>query len=500
MIDHDSSNALGPRLARRVTALRWDDVPDDVRAAAKAHLLDGLGLALASTTRDYGQAVHRAGVRLGTGDEARVLGFGTTLPAASAALVDGTLIHGLDFDDTHIGAIYHATAPALATALTVGEAESADGQAVLLAYVIGLEVGCRLAAAAAGRFHDRGFHPTGIAGTFAAACVAATLRGLSAGTLSNALGLCGSQAAGILELQESWLKRMHPGWAAHAGIVAATLAEAGFRGPATVLEGPAGLYAAHIGAQPSAEDLGLNTLGTRWMTTEIALKPYPCCHFTHAFVDAAVGVLTELGRDRLDPDEIERIECPIAPRLMPLVTEPTERKIAPSTIYDALFSVQFVVACGLTGRPVDLATFYDRPLDEPDLLAVAAKVTCLPDPEADFPAHFPGAVTVHLRDGGVVRRYVADSHGTRQNPLSDDEVLAKFLSTATRAVPEAQARRIAELVDRLDRLDSLSELLDACTAATATGTYVPESLVTQTDYANASDVADELKSYAQNPA
>lgn len=373
--------------------------------------------------------------------------------------------HGLDFDDTHIGAIYHATAPALATALAVGEAEHADGATVLLAYVLGLEVGCRLAAAGAGKFHARGFHPTGIAGTFAAACVTAKIRGLSTETLTSALGLCGSQAAGILELHESWLKRMHPGWAAHSGIVAATLAEAGFRGPATVLEGPAGLYASHIGERPTAATVGLDDLGSRWMTAEVALKPYPCCHFTHAFADAAFGLLDELGRDRLAADQIDSIVCPVAPELLPMVAEPADRKTAPTTIYDALFSIQYVVACALVGRGVDLATFYDEPLDHPEVLAVAAGITCQPDPDTDFPAHFPGEVILHLANGAILRRQVPASHGTPEDPMAANEVLAKFTSNASRQLPPEQTHRIADLVAQLDQLSDVAELIDACVMA-----------------------------------
>jgi 2-methylcitrate dehydratase PrpD len=475
VIEHTTtSSSLAPQLAHAVEGLTWADVPDPVRSVAKAHLLDALGLALAATGMDFGQAVHSAGTRLGGAGQARVLGFGTPLPAANAALVDGTLIHGLDFDDTHIGAIYHATAPALAAALAVGEAEHASGQTVLLAYVLGMEVGCRLAAAGAGRFHARGLHPTGIAGTFAAACVTAKLRGLPAATLTSALGLCGSQAAGILEIHESWLKRMHPGWAAHGGIIAATLAEAGFRGPATVFEGPAGLYASHIGETPTAETLGLQDLGTRWMSADIALKPYPCCHFIHAFVDAAAALLGELGRDRLTPEEVASIECPTAPELMRMVTEPAERKIAPKTIYDALFSVQYVVANILVGRPVNLATFYDEPLDDPKALAMAALVRCCPDPATDFPQHFSGEVVLTLADGRVLRRRVADSHGTCQDPMPEGEVLAKFTGNAGRRVPAEQAGRIAGLVRDLDQLGDVAELVGACIA---TGT----SEITSTD-------------------
>ena len=465
--------ALAAQLATTVTRLTWGEVPQSVRAVAKLHILDALGVALAATGMDFGRAIHRAGQDFGAGEDAHALGFGSVLPAASAALVNGTLMHGLDFDDTHIGAIYHASAPALAAALAVGEEQHADGAHLMLAYVIGLEVGCRLAAAGAGEFHGRGFHPTGIAGAFAAACTTAVLRGHDADTLTSALGLCGSQAAGILELHGSWLKRMHPGWAAHAGIAAVTMAQAGFRGPPTVFEGAGGLYASHLGKIVTAADLGLHDLGSRWMTTDIALKPYPCCHFTHAFADAATGVLKELGRDRLRAHDITAVECPTAPALLPLVTEPVENKIAPKTIYDALFSVQYVVATALSGQPVNLAAFYDRPLDDPDILALAARTTCPPDPESDFPAHFPGEVVVHLADGHTVRHRVPASHGTPENPLSKSDIHAKFGANAARVISTDQTQRIAELVSTLEDLPAVTALVRACVVPVPSPDAIP---------------------------
>ncbi len=461
-----SAPTLSQQLADWVINLSYEDIPEPVRATAKTHALDALGIAIASTGTDYGEAIHQAGKQLGRGNESRVLGYGTRLPGPSAALVNGTLMHGLDFDDTHIGAIYHATAPALAAALAVGEAEGADGAAVLTAYIAGLEVGCRLARAGAGKFHARGFHPTGIIGAFAAACVAAKLRGSSPEALTHALGLCGSQAAGMLELHDSWLKRMHPGWAAHSGMIAAVLGDSGFRGPATVFEGGGGLYRSHIEEIPTAETLGLRDLGEAWMTSEIALKPYPCCHFTHAFADAARKVVTQYGNS-LAPDEVERIECPIAPALLPLVCEPPEMKIAPKTIYDALFSVQFVVANALTGRPVDLTTFYDRPLDDAEVLGMAAKAVCPPDPEVDFPAHFSGEIRVQLVDGRILQRKVVDSHGTPQDPMTDEEVSEKFHTNAERRLPPEQAGRFAERILQLEMLDSIDELIDASIVPTA---------------------------------
>ena len=462
------TDTASARIARWATGLTLTDIPAAVRDAARDHLLDAVGTALAAVGTDFGDAVHAAGSRLGQGADAHVLGYGTALPAASAALVNGTLMHGLDFDDTHIGAIYHATSPALATALAVGEAVGADGATVLTAYVVGLEVGCRLAAAGAGEFHARGFHPTGIVGAFAAACVAARLRGLDADVLTSALGLCGSQAAGILEIQGSWLKRMHPGWAAHAGVVAVTLAEAGFRGPAAVFEGPKGVFASHLGHVP--RDFGLDDLGERWQTPEIALKPYPCCHFIHAFADAAFAVLDELGVDHIGPEDVDHIVCPTSAGVIPQVVEPVEVKIAPKTIYDALFSVQFVAATALVRRRVDLGVFYDEPLDDPAVLAMAAKVSCPPDPESDYPRHFPGELELHLTDGRVLRHRVPASHGTAEWPLSPDEVRRKFLGNARRTLPPEQAKALADAVGELESAKAIGAIVGPARVGALSGT------------------------------
>ncbi|MGW4587760.1 MmgE/PrpD family protein [Amycolatopsis thermoflava] len=451
------TDTASARIARWASGLTLADIPAAARDTARDHLLDAVGTALAAVGTDFGDAVHTAATRLGAGAEAHVLGYGTALPAASAALANGTLMHGLDFDDTHIGAIYHASGPALATALAIGEAEGADGAEVLTAYVVGLEVGCRLAAAGAGEFHARGFHPTGVVGAFAAACVAARLRGLGADVLASALGLCGSQASGILEIHGSWLKRMHPGWAAHAGIVAVTMAEAGFRGPAAVFEGPKGLFASHLGHVPA--DLGLDDLGKRWWTPEIALKPYPCCHFIHAFADAAFAVLDQLGADHIAPEDVDHIVCPASPGVIPQVVKPAEVKIAPKTVYDALFSVQFVVATALVRRRVDLGVFYDEPLDDPAVLAMAAKVSCPPDPHSDYPTHFPGEVELHLTDGRVLRHRVPASHGTPEWPLSSDEVRRKFLGNAGRSLPQERADAVAAAVGELESAESVAAIV-----------------------------------------
>ena len=448
---------VSEHLAAFALDVRWEDVPDDVRGLARGHLLDALGIALASSRMDFARTVHGAASSLGTGGEATGIGFGTRLPAPSAALLNGTLVHGLDFDDTHVEAVYHASAPALAAALAAGEAARADGRAVLVAFTAGLELGCRLAGAAPGAFHDRGFHPTALCGTFASAAVAARLAGDDHAALVNALGLCGSQAAGVLELRESWLNRLHPGWAAHSGLVAAALGRHGFRGPATVFEGPHGFFASHLGRVPDGAASPAHELGSRWAARGIALKPYPCCHFVHAFVDAALVL-----RDQVAIDDIARIDCPLTPRLQALVAEPRDRRIPPPTIYDALFSVPYAVALALVKGRVDLAAFYDEPLDDPTVLALAAKTFCPDDPASDYPKHFPGEVRITLRDGRTLHRREPTSRGTPERRLEPGAIEAKFLENATRAVSDVQAKRIAGMVWELERLPAIGTLMREC--------------------------------------
>jgi len=447
------------RIARFTLEAQINTIPVDVVTLAKEHLLDVIGISLASTKFDYGSVILEAGKKLGRGDDASAIGSGVLLPASSAALVNGVLAHGLDFDDTHIGAIYHASAQAMATVLAAGQANRSTGQEVLVAFITALEVGCRLATAGAGKLHDRSFHPTSLCGTFASACAGGKLYGLDEAGLVSALGLCGSMASGILERGNSWLKRLHPGWAAHSGLCAVTMGGAGFLGPETVFEGRRGFYYAHIDSIPTGADLPSHGIGAEWQTRGIAIKPYPCCHFTHAFADAALEL-----RGQFDLADIERIDCPLTASMHKMVAEPRERCIHPTTPYAALFSVQYVVACALFKGRVDLSAFYDEPLDEPEILRIAARTFCVDDPASDYPLHFPGEVVVTLKDGRVLRVRKPASLGTPEVPLTRAQLEEKFMALATRAISEEQALRLMDRVLAIEREASLDEIMNLATA------------------------------------
>ena len=447
------------KLARFALGLELDAVPAAVTDLAKEHFLDALGIAIAASRFDFGQIVLQGAQELGDGRQASAIGSGTLLPPASAALVNGTLAHGLDFDDTHIGAIYHASAQALAASLAAGQANASSGREVLAAFIAALEIGCRLGTVGAPDFHNRGFHPTAICGTFAAAAAAGRLYKADPQALVNALGICGSQAAGILIGGLHWLKRLHPGWSAHSGLAAVALARAGFIGPSNVLEaGKGGLYFTHIQRVPEGASLPSHGLGETWQTLGIALKPYPCCHFIHAFVDAALEL-----RGQFSLDDVERIDCPLTADLHKMVAEPRADCIKPAIPYRALFSVQYVVALALVRGRVDLATFYDEPLDAPEVLSVAARTHCVADPASDFPRRFPGEVVVHLKDGRTFRCRKPASLGSPDVPLARPAIEAKFLKNATRAITQGAAERLIEKVFALEQAESLDEIVKLAT-------------------------------------
>jgi 2-methylcitrate dehydratase PrpD len=449
---------ISQTLARFAADLQPRDLPAAVLGAVKRHLLDVCGVALAAAADPFAARAVAAGSALGGRGDAAVFGFADRLPPPWAALVNGALAHGLDYDDTHEEAVTHVScsvAPAmLATA-------RGDGAQALTALAIGMECNVRLGRAAPGRFHDRGFHPTGVCGAYASALVAGRLAHLDAAALSNALGLAGSLASGTMEFltDGSWAKRIHPGWAAHAGLSAAALAAAGFTGPRETLEGRFGLYRSHLG--DAAWDAASITadLGTRWHLCEIAIKPYPCCHMTHACVDAAAALRAKPG---VRPRDIERIECFIHPREMPVVCEPRPTKLVPQTDYDAKFSLPYCVAAMLLRGRLDLDDFTTVSITDPAVLELAQRVDCLPDPAADYPRCFPGRVRLRLRDGHTYEHDEPINRGSGLRPLSEIEVCDKFRRNAARRMPTAQVEALGDLVLHLERaadLDALRELI-----------------------------------------
>jgi len=274
---YNSEKTYSEKLSDYVYGLGFDDVPDDVIEKTKLHILDTLGVALATYGMDFAQMMLEVSKSLGGPPESTVFGSGERLPAPNAALVNGTMSHGLDYDDMHRQAGLHLSTFVVPTALAISEAKGMTGKSAIVGIVSGYEVGARLGMAASGKLLLRGWHPTGVLGAFTSAAVAGKIMGLSADRIATAMGIAGSQSSGSAQWIEegSWTKRMHPGWASHSGIIAALLAQKGYDGPHKIYEGQKGIYISYL--EEGDFDPGKLTqeLGKTWETRQICYKLYP---------------------------------------------------------------------------------------------------------------------------------------------------------------------------------------------------------------------------------
>jgi 2-methylcitrate dehydratase PrpD len=451
-------------LARFVADLRLSEVPEPVRTRARELMLDAVGVALAARRQAFAERTLAGALALGGRGTGSVIGHRERLPLRDAALVNGALLHGLDFDDTHLAAIVHPTATCLPAALGVAEAEAASGAAMLAAYIAGMECAIRIGASVKGGFHHVGFHATGIIAHFAAALVAGRLLGLDTEALVSAQGVAASTASGVqLFLEEgAWTKRLHPGWGAVGGITAATLAKHGFFGPSRAYEGRFGVFDTHLQAHAHAADVAAITrgLGRTWELTDTAIKPYPVCHFLHGAAEAAIGLH---GKLRPAGESLAEVRVRVPKATLPIVAEPVEVKVAPANDYDAKFSAQFVVAtCLLKGR-IGLAELSEEARSDPHVRALARRIVVEADAASGYPRFMSGGVGLTTCDGQRHDAYVAVNSGAGERALARDAIVAKFFAAAELSVAHATAARIRDAIFDLETI-SVAELAAALRA------------------------------------
>ena len=451
---------LSGALAGWVSTLAFDTIPCAVIADAKLRVLDILGVTAAAWDTDTGRAVRETSLKLGPGSNAHILGFGDVASPAFAALANGAMAHVHDYDDTHSLARIHISAPIVSTALALGEALRADGRSILTAIVAGSEIAARLGALTPGAFHDHGFHATGVVGAISAAVTAGKLLSLPPEKLQNAIGIATSQGAGIAECfsDGTWTKRLHPGWAAHSGIVAAQLADSGFTGPIKSLDGDRGFFNAHLGRGDYAYSRIMEGLGETWLCTGSSFKPYPCGHLIHGFIEAVYMLREETG---LNTGNVATVTCPVAPWVMPMICEPRAEKVAPKTEAQAKISLPYCVAASLVLNRIDLVAFAPGALSDPRILAIAQKVSCVADLDAPEDQS-KGWVIAEMTSGRRVETVVKNGLGSTANPLSEDEVRQKFRDNLKFAGIGANAEAAIDRCTKLDSLQDIGQLVKLC--------------------------------------
>jgi 2-methylcitrate dehydratase PrpD len=442
------------QLASFSSSLTIERIPEEVLRAEKLHILDTLGCGMAAQALEAAPAAREAMAETGVTGPATAIGVGSALPPAEAALVNGVTCHALDFDDTHTGAIAHVSVVVVPAALAAAQAQGAGGADLLVAAIAGNEIVIRLGMAVGSAFHARGFHPTSVCGVFGATAAASRLHGHDADTVTNALGIAGSMASGLLEFLSdgSSTKQLHPGWAAHAGLIAARLAAHGATGPASIFEGRFGLYRAFL--SNADIDIAVLTagLGDRWETPKIAFKPYPACHYAHASLDATAQAVAQ---DPVSVDEIEEIVALSTEAGVSLVLEPLADKHRPRTQYEAKFSLPYSIAALLLRGHVGVSTYTDEAIAERDVLELASKVRYEVKDYETFPRALPGGVRIRTRDGRTLEAELSYQRGGPDNPMTAEQVREKFRANAGLALPRNEVETLEEAIMTLERCEDL---------------------------------------------
>ncbi len=442
-------------LAGYVANLKFENIPEQVRERAKALTLDFLGSAIrarrdAESTPSVLKMLEM--LALDGKGSSTVFGDTRTWSPAVAALLNGTLGHSLDFDDTHADSSLHPSAPVVPAAFAIGELTGASGRDVLTAIVAGYEVCCRLGNALDPTSHyARGFHPTATAGTYGAAAAASKLFGSSKEQIIAAFGVSGSQAAGSLQflINGAWNKRYQVGAAAMNGVIAATLARNGFVGSTESVEGKHGLLVGY--SDNPHPDKAVAELGKSYETMKIGVKPYPSCRYTHAALDALIAMRRE---HNLTPNQIKRVEVGLHRNGITLTGDPATKR-HPKSIVGGQFSMFFTGAVAL-----DQGSFgwddYDR-LGDAAIDSLADKFDVVQDDRLEIGRSHPFGARVSITtEDGVHERLHPDPSGEPNSFPDPDAMQQKFLTLA-RPVLNGRAEQLADAILSLERFHRVEE-------------------------------------------
>ncbi len=461
--ERQAAHSVTEEVAEFIAATGYGDIPTDVVAVGKEHILDGLGLALAGSAARSGAIMRRYLEQFegAHGEPASVIGTRLRVAPRFAAFANGVAIHADDYDDTQLamakdrvyGLLTHPTAPALPAALALAERDKRSGKDLMTAYHVGVEVECKIAEAIDPRHYQHGFHSTGTCGVFAAAAAAAKLLGLSVEATRRALSIAGSQSAGLRENFGTMTKPFHAGRAAENGVVAAEFASLGWTAAANILEADRGFFRAAGGGYDPAAIRG--RLGRPWtfLSPGVSIKPHPSGSLTHPGMTKMLELI--LTHD-IRPEQVERVKVGTN-RNMPnaLIHH------RPKTELEAKFSMEFCMAILLLERRAGLREFTDAVVNRRDVQAMIERIDFGVHPEAESAGYdkMTTVIDVVLKSGKTISDRADFGKGSPAIPMSFEEVTKKFLDCAAYVgwAPE-KSRQVVEIVRRLENIDNVGAL------------------------------------------
>lgn len=456
-----SMPSINQQLAKWVTELQCNNLPQEVVTQTKFRVLDMVGAMLGGLNTELVTQVSKATFVPDNGVGAKAIGFAQQTGASAATVLMGTMGCVLEFDDSHISTGIHASTPIVATALAKGQQLGVSGQRLIEAVLVGNEITCRLGVAAPGFFHRVGFHPTAVLSVFGAGYTATKLVQSSAVEIVNTIGICGSFASGIMA---SWqdgtsAKSLHAGWAGAGALQALSLASQGVTGPDEVYEGRFGFYKSHVQDPHFVVQYDAITkgLGNLWEVLNVVPRAYPCGHYIQPFIAAALGLRE---KQAIIIDDIVEIQCLVPEYWIPLICEPRSEKIAPATPWHARYSVQFCVAESLLTNTFNKHSLSQSNLADEQFLSLARKVTYAVDPLATDRSRWSGEVVVILKNGETLRHRVSDLIGTPHNPMSENQLIQKFLHNADGVLPMHISQQFIEQIVQLEQVANINTIFE----------------------------------------
>jgi len=444
-------------IAAYIAQTEYGQIPAEAVDAAKKLILDTLGVTLAGCQEPGSKLIAEYVRDEESKAEAGIIGGGFKSLASQAAWVNGTMAHALDYDDWCIPFGGHPTVAILPAVLALGEKHRVSGRDVLLSYIVGLEASTKIGPTCL-RHYMIGWHMTGTMGAIGAAAAAAKLLNLDVEHTRTALGIAASLANGLKQNIGTMTKPLHAGNAARNGVVAAELAQKGFTADKSILEAPQGYCRVLAGgADLDLSNLG-EGLGERYdIISAVATKPWPSCSDTHATIESVLHLRKEHD---IKPEEVEDVEVRTGP-VIPSVAFHSR----PQTALEGKFSMNYCVARALLDGEVLLTDFTDDRVRQPDLQQLITLVHYADSPElaSDLSAVLGSEVVIKLRDGRSFSRTQKSPKGSASNPMSWDDVCAKYWDCAAMVLTPQDVKTCMEVVSHLDHLSDINFLMEMVT-------------------------------------
>ena len=438
-------------LARWIVGSRLEAIPAEVRQSGVSSFLNWMGCAVGGSQHETLDRAIAALAPFSGPKQATILGRKEHFDVMHAALLNGISSHVFDFDDTHLKTIIHPAGPIASAVLALAEYQPMTGAELLHAFIIGVEVECRIGNSVYPAHYDIGWHITGTAGVFGAAAAAGKLLGLDEQQMTWALGIAGTQSAGFREMFGTMCKSFHPGRAAQNGIASALLAKQNFTSSNRVLEAPRGF--AHVMSAARDFDEVTRDLGKVWETALNSYKPFACGIVIHPSIDGCIQLRNEHG---LKAEDIAKIDLIVDPLVLELTGKRT-----PQTGLEGKFSVYHSCAAAIIYGAAGENEYGDAIVRDQRVITLRDKVEAVAKDDINEDEAY---VTITLNDGRVLKKHVEHAIGSLERPMDRNQLIAKFDSLVRDVLPVERADALRELCWKLESLSDAAELARAAAA------------------------------------